>query len=129
MTRARVRVVVADDHPAYRAAVVHALRASSSVTVVGEAQDGLSALQLITAHRPQVALIDLRMPGMDGAQVASAARSAGLPTRVLVLSADDESAIADRAVRAGAAGFLSKEASRTDIVNAVLACANPDVVA
>jgi len=120
MKQTRVHVVVADDHPAYRAAVVRALDASGSVIVVGEAQDGVSALQLIKAHRPDVALVDFRMPGMDGAQVAAAARRDGLPTRVLVLSADDESAIADQAVRAGAAGFLSKEASRTEIVNTVL---------
>jgi two-component system nitrate/nitrite response regulator NarL len=100
------------------------------VNVVGEADDGLRALELIKEHRPDVALLDFRMPGMDGAQVAAAVRSNELPTRVLLLSAHDESAIVYQALQQGAAGFLLKDSTRSEIVKAVLECASGrDVVA
>jgi two-component system, NarL family, nitrate/nitrite response regulator NarL len=122
-TTAKVRVVVADDHPVYREGVVRALNASGSVQVVGEAEDGATALQLIKAVRPDVALLDFQMPGMDGSQVAAAVHRDELPTRVLLLSAHDESAIVYEALQHGAAGFLPKESTRTEIVDAVVACA------
>ncbi|HME76438.1 MAG TPA: response regulator transcription factor [Mycobacterium sp.] len=119
----KVHVVVADDHPMFRDGVVRALTASGSVEVVGEAEDGAAAFQLIKTHRPEVALIDHRMPGMDGAQIAAAVQRDELPTRVLLLSAHDESAIVYQALQQGAAGFLPKESTRSEIVNAVLECA------
>jgi len=85
-TPEKVRVVVGDDHPLFREGVVRALALSGEVNVVGEADDGTRALELIREHRPDVALLDFRMPGMDGAQVAAAVRSNELPTRVLLLS-------------------------------------------
>ena len=66
----RVRVVVGDDHPMFRDGVVRALQSSGSIDVVAEADDGTAALAAIREHRPQVALLDYRMPGLDGAQVA-----------------------------------------------------------
>ena len=129
-TPEKVRVVVGDDHPLFREGVVRALALSGSVNVVGEADDGTQALELIKKHRPDVALLDFRMPGMDGAQVAAAVRSNELPTRVLLLSAHDESAIVYQALQQGAAGFLLKDSTRTEIVKAVLDCASGrDVVA
>lgn len=129
-TPEKVRVVVGDDHPLFREGVVRALSMSGSVNVVGEADDGTTALELIKEHRPDVALLDYRMPGMDGAEVAAAARNCDLPTRVLLLSAHDESAIVYQALEQGAAGFLLKDSTRTEIVKAVLDCAQGrDVVA
>jgi two-component system, NarL family, nitrate/nitrite response regulator NarL len=129
-TPEKVRVVVGDDHPLFREGVVRALSLSGSVNVVGEADDGTAALELIREHVPDVALLDFRMPGMDGAQVAAAVRSSELPTRVLLLSAHDESAIVYQALQQGAAGFLLKDSTRTEIVKAVLDCAKGrDVVA
>lgn len=126
----RVRVVVGDDHPLFRDGVVRALMSSGSIDVVGEADDGLAALALIREHSPQVALLDYRMPGLDGAQVAAAVKRDALPTRVLLISAHDESAIVYSALQEGAAGFIPKESSRTELVDAVLSCAKGrDVVA
>jgi len=119
----KVHVVVADDHPLYREGVVRALTASGSVEVVGEAEDGATAFELIKTHRPEVALVDFRMSGMDGVQIAAAVQRDELPTRVLLLSAHDESAIVYQALQEGAAGFLQKESTRSEIINAVLACA------
>ncbi|QLL06836.1 response regulator [Mycobacterium vicinigordonae] len=130
VTPEKVRVVVGDDHPLFREGVVRALSLSGSVSVVGEADDGAGALELIKEHRPDVALLDYRMPGMDGAQVAAAVRNNDLPTRVLLISAHDEAAIVYQALQQGAAGFLLKDSTRTEIVKAVLDCAQGrDVVA
>lgn len=130
MAGEKVRVVVGDDHPLFRDGVVRALTSSGSIEVVAEAEDGLMALEAIRTHSPQVALLDFRMPGMDGAAVAAAVLRDELPTRVLLVSAHDESAIVFRALQEGAAGFLPKESTKSELINAVLDCAKGrDVVA
>lgn len=118
-----VRVVVGDDHPLFREGVVRALVGSGQITVVAEAENGAGALELIREHRPDVALVDYRMPELDGTQVAAAVRRDELPTRVLLLSAHDDAAIVYHALAEGAAGFLSKESTRAELVSAVLDCA------
>ncbi|MGA5462415.1 response regulator [Mycobacterium sp. NPDC050041] len=126
----KVRVVVGDDHPLFRDGVVRALQSSGAIDVVAEADDGVAALAMIREHRPQVALLDYRMPGLDGAEVAAAVIRDDLSTRVLLLSAHDESAIVYKAIQEGAAGFISKESSRSELVEAVLDCAKGrDVIA
>ena len=120
----KVRVVVGEDHPLFRDGLVRALTSSGVVDVVAEADDGVAALALIKTHLPHVALLDYRMPGMDGAKVAAAVRRDDLPTRVLLLSAHDESAIVFHALAEGAAGFLNKESTKTEIVKGVVDCAN-----
>jgi two-component system nitrate/nitrite response regulator NarL len=119
----KVRVVVGDDHPMFREGVVRALVSSGEIDVVAEAEDGSQALELIRTHQPQVALLDYRMPGMDGAEVAAAVNRDELSTRVLLVSAHDESAIVYKALQEGAAGFLPKESTRSELVAAVLRCA------
>jgi two-component system, NarL family, nitrate/nitrite response regulator NarL len=119
----KVRVVVGDDHPLFRDGVVRALQNSGEIEIVAEADDGTSALEAIREHKPQVALLDYRMPGMDGAEVAAAVVRDELPTRVLLISAHDDAAIVYHALEQGAAGFLPKESSRSEIVAAVLSCA------
>lgn len=116
----KVRVVVGDDHPLFRDGVTRALVNSGLIDVIGEADDGAAALQMIRDQQPQVALIDFRMPLLDGTQVAAAVQRDNLPTRVLLLSAHDDSAIVYRALQEGACGFLPKESSRSEIVRAVL---------
>lgn len=118
-----VRVVVGDDHPLFREGVVRALTGSGQIEVVAEAEDGAGVLALIRQHLPDVALIDYRMPQLDGTQVAAAVRRDELRTRVLLLSAHDDAAIVYRALEEGAAGFLSKESTRAELVSAVLDCA------
>jgi two-component system, NarL family, nitrate/nitrite response regulator NarL len=118
-----VRVVVGDAHPLFREGVVRALTGSGQIKVVAEAEDGAGVLALIRQHLPDVALIDYRMPELDGTQVAAAVRRDELRTRVLLLSAHDDAAIVYRALEEGAAGFLSKESTRAELVSAVLDCA------
>jgi two-component system nitrate/nitrite response regulator NarL len=107
----------------FRDGVVRALLSSGEIEVVAEADDGTEALAAIKEHQPAVALLDYRMPGLDGAQVAAAVVRDELPPRVLLISAHDDSAIVYHAIQEGAAGFLPKESTRAEIVAAVLNCA------
>ena len=133
--RKRVRVIVADDHPLYREGVVRALLASGQVEIVAEADDGRAALAGIREHLPDVALLDYKLPELDGVAVTNAIVREQLPTRVLLVSAFTDSGVVYKALETGAAGFLSKEARREEIVDGVLACARgenvvpPDVAA
>ncbi|TGD89932.1 response regulator transcription factor [Mycolicibacterium sp. CH28] len=119
----KVRVVVGDDHPLFRDGLVRALTGSGEVEVVAEAEDGIAALTLIKEHSPEVALLDYRMPGLNGAEVAAAVRRDELSTRVLLVSAHDDAEIVYHALQQGAAGYLPKDSTRSEIVNAVLDCA------
>lgn len=121
-TSEMVTVVVGDDHPMYRAGVVQAMRETGRIEVVAETGDGRAALEAIREHRPAVALLDYRMPELDGLDVVAAAVRDGLPTHVLLLSATDDPATVYEALAAGAAGYLTKESDRDEIVAAVIAC-------
>lgn len=128
MADPKVRVVVADDHPLYREGVVRALTGSGQIEVVAEAGDGRDALAEIQAHTPDVALLDYKLPGLDGVALVHAIVRDGLPTRVLLLSAFTDSGLVYEALQKGAAGYLPKEAKREQIVDAVLACARGETV-
>jgi two-component system, NarL family, nitrate/nitrite response regulator NarL len=133
--RKRITVVVADDHPLYREGVVRALVASGQIEIVAEAGDGRAALDAIQEHKPDVALLDYKLPELDGVAVTHAVVREQLPTRVLLVSAFTDSGVVYKALETGAAGFVSKEARREQIADAVLACARgenvvpPDVAA
>jgi two-component system nitrate/nitrite response regulator NarL len=127
-TRKKVRVVVADDHPLYREGVVRALTASGRVEVVAQSGGGRDALDQIREHAPDVALIDYKLPDLDGVSVVHAVTRDGLQTRVLLLSAFTDSGLVYEALQTGAAGYLPKEAKRDEIVDAVLACARCETV-
>ncbi len=116
-----IRVLVADDHPLYREAVVTTIRAHPQLELVGEAADGHSALDQIERLDPDVALIDVRMPGLEGTQVAQALSGRRGHTRVLLLSAYHDSEVVYRALAGGAAGYLSKDASGEAICAGILA--------
>jgi two-component system nitrate/nitrite response regulator NarL len=117
---ARVRVLVADDHPFFRDGVTRGLVQSGRIEVVAEVGDGRAALAAIRADAPDVALVDYEMPDIDGLGVVKAVVRDGLSTRVLLLSAHTESAVVFQALQEGAAGYLSKDARRAEIVEAVV---------
>jgi two-component system nitrate/nitrite response regulator NarL len=119
--RARVRVVVADDHPLFREAIVRAVRERPEFELVGQAANGREALELIREQAPDVAVLDVKMPEIDGLKVLNAVRRDELPTRVVLLSAFLDGATAFDAVAGGAAAFLSKDADRRKITDTVAA--------
>jgi two-component system nitrate/nitrite response regulator NarL len=119
----RLRVVVADDHPVFREGMVRALKESGHIEVVADLANGRDALAAVREHTPDMALLDYRMPGLDGVAVAFAIARDRLPTKTLILSAFEDSALVYDALASGAAGFVTKEQSRKTIVEAVLQCA------
>jgi two-component system nitrate/nitrite response regulator NarL len=127
-TEPTVTVIVVDDHPFFRDGVTRALERTKNIRVVAEADNGRVALEMIRRDRPTVALVDYQMPEMDGIALLHAVVEEQLPTRVVLLSAVIDSATVFRAVEEGAAGYLSKDAHREDIVNGVLSAAGGNTV-
>jgi two-component system nitrate/nitrite response regulator NarL len=119
---------VADDHPLVREGLVRAVRDRPSLELVASAADGREALDAIRSLRPDVALIDVKMPELDGMAVVRAVTRDGLPTRVVFLSAYVDSAVAFRALAEGAAGFLSKESSTQAVCDAIMAASRGETV-
>jgi len=124
----RVRVFVADDHPVYREGVARAIKARHEFELIGEAENGRQALVSIKALLPDVAVLDVQMPGLQGSEVLHAIKRDGVPTRVVLLSAHVDSETVYRAVASGAGAYLSKESSRERICDAVAAVARGEVV-
>jgi DNA-binding NarL/FixJ family response regulator len=114
-----IEVLVADDQAAVRAGLVLILRSAPDVRVVGEAADGLRAVELARELRPDVVLMDVRMPRLDGIAATRLLRSQPSPPQVIVLTTFDADELVLRALQAGAAGFLLKDAAPTDIVAAI----------
>jgi two-component system, NarL family, nitrate/nitrite response regulator NarL len=125
---ARVRVVVADDHPVYREGIVRAVKERPELELVGEVATGREALEVIRELRPDVAILDMRMPGMDGRGLLNAIERDRIPTSVLFVSAYLDSEIVFSAIGGGARGYLSKEATRRQICDAVSAVARGETV-
>ena len=128
MPQARVPVVVADDHPLFREGIERAVRERPDLELVGSAADGREALAHIRELAPRVAVLDLRLPGLDGLQVLNAVTRDKLPTRVLILSASGDAELVYRAVQGGAAGYFRKEADRQAILDAIAAVARGSTV-
>jgi DNA-binding NarL/FixJ family response regulator len=118
-----VTVVVADDQAAVREGLVLLLGTLPGITVVGQAEDGVAAVETAAATHPQVVLMDLNMPRCDGVEATRRIRADHPVTQVVVLTtySDDESIIG--ALQAGALGYLTKDATRAEIGRAVLAAA------
>ena len=122
------RVVVADDHEFFRDGLARGLQHSGVLKVVGEAGTGREALELIRAESPDVAVVDYQMPDLDGLDVVHAVSRDGLPTRVMILSALTDGSVVFRALEEGAAGYLSKDSRRSEIVDAVRRVARGETV-
>lgn len=115
-----VTVCVIDDHPFFRDGISRGLTNSGQIRVIGEADSGEEGVDLIRAERPDVAVVDYQMPGMDGVELTRIVTRDGLPTKILLLSAVTDSAVVFQALSVGAAGYLSKSARRGEISAAVL---------
>ena len=116
-----LRILLADDHPLVRAGIRAVLEALPAVEVVGEAGDGHAALRLIGERRPDVALIDISMPGLNGLEVTARATKAWPLTRIIMLSIHADEEYVGHALRAGAVWYLLKNAEQGEIELAVRA--------
>lgn len=114
-----ITIVLADDHPLTREGMKGYLSKEPDFEVVGEYADGESTWAGIKALRPQVALLDIRMPGLDGITIARMARDAGIPTAALMLTSYDANQYVLAALRAGARGYLLKTATMDTLSKAI----------
>jgi len=121
-----IRVLLVDDHPVVRSGLAGLLGEEPDIEVVGEASDGAEGVSLARDLTPDLVLMDLRMPGMDGASATAEITAAG--GRVLVLTTYDTDADILRAVEAGATGYLLKDTPREQLVDAVRAAARGETV-
>ena len=119
MNEAVVRILVVDDHPIVRDGLTAVLSTQADFAVVGDADNGASALQKIDALRPDVILLDLQMPAMDGVEVLRALQGRADPPPVIVFTAFDADERIVDAIRAGARGYLLKGAPRAELFQAI----------
>ena len=119
-----VSVLIADDHRLVRESLISVLQADGSIRVIGEAGDGNEALQRVRELAPQVAIIDISMPGLSGIEVVRRLRQEAPDTRCLVLTMHQDEEYVLHVVRAGAAGFLLKDSPASELIAAVLEVAN-----
>ena len=120
---ARIRLLVVDDHPVVRSGIVGMLCGEEDLDVAGQAADGAAAVELAVELAPDVVLMDLRMPGLDGVEATRRILAAPAPPRVVVLTTYDTDGDILPAVEAGAIGYLLKDSPREDILAAVRAAA------
>jgi DNA-binding NarL/FixJ family response regulator len=123
-----LRIVVADDHPLYRRGLAALLGAQPGWEVVAQAEDGLGAVIEVHAHQPDVVVMDLSMPGLDGIEATRRITRASPHVAVLVLTMYEDDGSVFSAMRAGARGYLLKGADHTEIVRAVGAVADGEAV-
>jgi two-component system, NarL family, nitrate/nitrite response regulator NarL len=124
----RVAVLVADDHPVYREGIVRAVKERPELELVAEVATGREALMAIAELRPHVAVLDMKLPDLDGSQVLRAINRDELPTKVVFVSAYIDSEIVYAAIGGGARAYLSKDATRQQICDAVAAVARGETV-
>ncbi|MET7644992.1 response regulator transcription factor [Streptomyces sp. NPDC005426] len=127
-TPAPLRIILADDHTVMRAGLVALLSSEPTVEIVGEAGDGRQAVGLVERLRPDVALLDLRMPVLDGVGATLEIVAGEAPTRVLILTTYDTDADIERGVEAGATGYLLKDATREQLVEAIHSASRGETV-
>ncbi|HYC51672.1 MAG TPA: response regulator transcription factor [Gemmatimonadaceae bacterium] len=119
----RIRVLTADDHPVVRAGIKAMLAGEPGIEVVGEAVDGACAIELFATHRPDVVLMDLQMPELDGVAAIVAIREIDPAARIIAVTTYDGDADIHRALSAGACAYLLKDAMVDQLVDAIRATA------
>lgn len=120
MNQNRIRLVVVDDHALFRKGLVSLLADMPEFEVIAEAENGQEGLEQIRRHRPDVALLDINMPVLDGIETVKALRRSGESTRILMLTISQNDRDLVAAIRAGADGYLLKNADPEDLRKAIL---------
>lgn len=123
MARGEITLVIADDHPMVRTGL-RSMLSASRIRVVGEAGNGQEALGLVRELKPQVVLMDIRMPHMDGIQALEAIKAEKLPSRVIMVTTYRSTSYLLRSLSVGAAGFVLKDISREELLAAIYSVAD-----
>jgi DNA-binding NarL/FixJ family response regulator len=119
----KIKVILADDHPLFRNGLRQAVETDPSLEIVAEAADGATALQLIKTQQPHVAVLDVQMPKLSGLQVTREIQKLKLRSRVVFMTMHNEEDLFNKALDAGAVGYVLKESAVTDILDSIHAVA------
>lgn len=119
ITEKEIKIIIADDHQLVRRGLRQTIEAEANLTIVAEASDGQTALDLIAELLPDIAVLDVDMPKMDGLEVARAAAAKNLPIEIIFLTIHSEEALFQHALDLGARGYVLKDSAADDIVSAV----------
>ena len=128
MSGRRLRILIADDHPVYRQGLERAIGERPDLELVGSTADGRQALERIHELEPDVAVVDVRMPGLDGLKIVGAVQRDGLRTRVMLLTGYEDSGAAYKALAEGAAGYVSKASDHTELCDSIVAAGRGETV-
>jgi DNA-binding NarL/FixJ family response regulator len=123
-----IRVVIADDHPVFRDGLRALFAGAEDITLVGEAPDGAAVLDIVSATLPDIVVMDLQMPGLDGVEATRRLAALAPGSRVIVLTMFEDDASVFAAMRAGARGYLVKGADAAEILGAIRAVAAGEAV-
>ena len=121
MTAREIQVVLADDHPIVLAGIRALLMQEPGLRIAGEATNGIEALRLITRQRPDIAVLDVSMPGLNGVAVTRRVRDAGLRTRIIALTVHQEAAYLRQLLTLGMGGYVLKSSAADDLIRAIRA--------
>lgn len=124
----RLTILVADDHPVYRQGLERAIRERPELELVGSSSDGREALERINELEPDIAVVDVRMPGLDGLKIVAAAKRDGLRTRVMLLTGYEDATAAYKALAQGAAGYVSKASDHEELCEAIVTAGRGETV-
>lgn len=114
-----IKVLLADDHSIVRAGLRRIIEDAGDIEVVAEADDGREAIQLVREHAPDVAVVDISMPGLDGLEVISQLQTIDADIPILILTMHEEGQYVVRAIEAGAMGYITKQSAPEQLVNAI----------
>ena len=123
MSSTEIRILIADDHPIFREGLKKVIARDAQLRIVGEAENGNEAVACLTELQPDVAVLDLDMPGQDGFAVVRAAQSAKLAVKVIILTMHNNEELLHTALDLGVAGYVLKDGAIPEIVNAIRAVA------
>jgi len=125
---AAIRILIADDHLIVREGLRLLLETAADLELVGEARDGAEAIDLARRERPDVVLMDLRMPGVDGIEAIAHVRSEDSPPAVVILTTYDDETLIRRGLRAGALSYLLKDTDRATLIETIRAAARGETL-
>ncbi len=123
----KISLLVADDHPLFIEGVIAVIQKNHNFEIAGKVADGLSALSFITENQPDIAILDVQMPGLDGFKVAETVIKANLRTKIILLTMYNVPSLIKKSLRLGVKGFVLKENSILNIVDAIEAVYNGEI--
>lgn len=119
----KLRIIIADDHPLFSQGVIQVLSTRKNLEVIGQAENGKAALELIRRELPDIAILDVQMPGMDGFEVAKIVRTEKLPTKIIFLTMFNQESFIKKVFEIGVKGYILKDSAITDILKCIEAVA------